>query len=148
MAGLGTHECIHHQASAQTIFAMKKNLNLCVDLITQMKEGDLKVLDSRKGTLFRNEEDKFTFTERGARPHEVHPELHWQVLDKSKNGKVSANANHIKLELYIPHEDYTTGRELADILAQQVEQMGDNLCEMDLAKVVEAIRALRKEASC
>ena len=40
---------------------MKKNINLCVDLVTLMKQGDLQVLDSRKGTLFRNEEDKFTF---------------------------------------------------------------------------------------
>lgn len=127
---------------------MKKNIILCVDLITQMKEGDLKVLDSRKGTLFRNEEDKFTFTEKGAKPHEVHPELHWQTLDKSKYGKVSANANHVKLELYIPHEDYVNGRDLADILASQVEQMGDNLCEMDMPKVIEAIRALRKEEVC
>lgn len=127
---------------------MKKNIMLCVDLITQMKEGDLKVLDSRKGTLFRNEEDKFTFTEHGAKPHEVHPELHWQTLDKSKYGKVSANAHHTKLELYIPHEDYLSGRELADILASQVEQMGDNLCEMDMPKIIEAIRALRKEAVC
>jgi len=70
------------------------------------------------------------------------------VLDKSKNGKVSANANHIKLELYIPHEDYLSGRELADILASQVEQMGDNLCEMDMPKIIESIRALRKEESC
>ena len=116
---------------------------LCVDLKTQMKENDLQVMESRKGTLFRNEEDKFTFTEKGAKPHEVHPELHWQTLDKSKYGKVSANANHVKLELYIPHEDYATGRELADILAQQVEQMGDNLCEMQLGEVVEAIRALK-----
>ena len=127
---------------------MKKQNYLCVDLTTLMKEQDLQVMDSRKGTLFRSEEDKFTFTERGAKPHEVHPELHWQVLDKSKNGKVSANANHIKLELYIPHEDYLSGRELADILAQQVEQMGDNLGEMDMKQVVESIRALRKEASC
>jgi len=127
---------------------MKKSIMLCVDLITQMKEGTLNVLDSRKGTLFRNEEDKFTFTERGARPHEVHPELHWRTLDKSKYGKVSANANHIKLELYIPHEDYTSGCELADILAQQVEQMGDNLSEMDMTEVLESIRALGKEVSC
>ena len=119
-------------------------MNLCVDLITQMKEGDLKVLDSRKGTLFRNEEDKFTFTERGAREQNVHPELHWQTLDKSKNGKVSSNANLIKLELYIPHGDYTDGRELADILMAQVERMGETLCEMDMAKVVESIRALKK----
>ena len=113
-----------------------------------MKQGDLQVLDSRKGTLFRNEEDKFTFTERGARPHEVHPELHWQVLDKCRYGKVSANDAHVKLELYIPHGDYENGRDLADILAQQVEQMGDNLGEMDMKQVVESIRALRKEASC
>ena len=89
---------------------MKKSINLCVDLVTLMKQGDLQVLDSRKGTLFRNEEDK---------------------------------ANHIKLELYIPHGDYADGRDLADILASQVDQMGDNLCEMDMAKVVEAIRALK-----
>ena len=127
---------------------MKKQNYLCVDLTTKMKQNDLQVLESRKGTLHRTDEDKFTFIEKGVRTYATRPELHWQTLDKSKNGKVSANANHIKLELYIPHEDYATGRELADILAQQVEQMGDNLCEMDLAKVVEAIRALRKEASC
>ena len=106
---------------------MKKSINLCVDLVTLMKQEDLQVLDSRKGTLFRNEEDKFTFTERGAREQTV-----------------QANVNHIKLELYIPHGDYADGRDLADILASQVDQMGDNLCEMDMAKVVEAIRALKK----
>jgi len=74
----------------------------------------------------------------------VHPELHWQTLDKSKYGKISANANHVKLELYIPHEDYANGRDLADILASQVEQMGDNLCEMDLEQVIASIRSLKK----
>ena len=113
-----------------------------------MKEKDLQVMDSRKGTLFRSAEDKFVFTEKGSKPHEVHPELHWRLLDRCRFGKVSANAHHVKAELYIPHEDYLSGRELADILASQVEQMGDNLCEMDLPKVIEAIRALRKEAVC
>ena len=127
---------------------MKKQVMLCVDLITLMKQGDLQVMDSRKGTLFRNEEDKFTFTERGAKPHELHPEKHWQVMEKCRYGKVSANDAHVKLELYIPHGDYENGRDLADILAQQVEQMGDNLGEMDMKQVVESIRALRKEASC
>ena len=123
---------------------MKKNIMLCVDLKTQMKQGDLQVLDSRKGTLFRNEEDKFTFTEKGARPHEVRMEKHWQVLDRCRYGKVSANDAHVKLELYIPHEDYTNGRDLADILASQVEQMGENLCEMDLEQVIASIRSLKK----
>lgn len=123
---------------------MQKNIMLCVDLITQMKNGELKVMDSRKGTLFRNEEDKFTFTERGARPHEVRLEKHWQVLDRCRYGKVSANDAHIKLELYIPHGEYANGHDLADLLAQQVEQMGDNLCEMDLQQLVDSIRALKK----
>ena len=127
----------------QPAIYMKTNMFLCVDLKTQMKQGDLQVLDSRKGTLFRNEEDKFTFTEKGAKPHAVHPEKHWQVLDRCRYGKVSANDAHIKLELYIPHEDYANGRDLADILAQQVEQMGDNLCEMDMQKLIDAIRALK-----
>ena len=123
---------------------MKKQIYLCVDLETQMKKSDLQVMDSRKGTLCRNDEDKFTFVERGAHKHEVHPEKHWHVLDKCRYGKVSANDSHIKLELYIPHGDYADGRELADVLASQVDQMGDNLCEMDLAKVVGAIRDLKK----
>ena len=122
---------------------MTKNVNLCVDLVTLTKNDELKVLDSRKGTLFRNEEDKFTFTEKGAHPHEVHLEKHWQVLDRCKYGKVSANDAHIKLELYIPHQDYNSGKKLADILAQQVDQMGDNLCEMDFNKIVTVIRALK-----
>ena len=116
---------------------------LCVDLETQMKKKDLKVMDSRKGTLFRNGEDRFTFAERGAHKHEVHPEKHWHVLDKCRYGKVSANDTHIKLELYIPHGDYANSHELADIMASQVDQMGDNLCEMKLNEVVEGIRKLK-----
>ena len=110
----------------------------------QRSYRDLPLRYNETSTLFRNEEDKFTFTERGAREQTVHPELHWQTLDKSRYGKVSANANHIKLELYIPHGDYADGRDLADILASQVDQMGENLCEMDMAKVVESIRNLKK----
>ena len=123
---------------------MKKQMYLCVDLQTQMKRSDLKVMDSRKGTLSRNGEDRFTFIERGAHKHEVHPEKHWLVLDKCRYGKLSANDTHIKLELYIPHTDYANGHELADVLASQVDQMGDNLCEMQLGEVVEAIRNLKK----
>jgi hypothetical protein len=123
---------------------MKKNLYLCVDLKTQMKRSDLQVMDCRKGTLCRNGEDKFTFTEKGAHRHEIQPEKHWLVLDKCRYGKVSANDSHVKLELYIPHTDYANSHELADILGAQVDQMGDNLCEMKLSEVVNGIKALKK----
>lgn len=122
----------------------KKQVNLCVDLTTVMKNEDLQVLESRKGTLFRNEEDKFTFTERGARGQNTKPWKHWALIERSKNGKVSANDSHIKVEFYFHHEDYTDGRDLADQLATQIEQMGETLCETDLEKVVAGIEALKK----
>lgn len=125
---------------------MKKQMYLCVDLETQMKKKDLQVMNSRRGTLFRNGEDRFTFVEHGAHKHEIHPEKHWLVLDKCRYGKVSANDSHIKLELYIPHTDYTNSHELADILGSQVDQMGDNLCEMKLDEVVNGIQALKVTA--
>ena len=146
LAGLDIHRvATHHQAEHKFSKVMKNQNYLCVDLKTQMKEQDLRVMDCRKGTLFRNEEDKFTFTEKGAHPHEVHQELHWQLLERCKYGKVSANAQHVKLELYIPHEDYQTGYDLADLLSQYVERMGDTLCEVNFPQLIQSIRALKKK---
>jgi hypothetical protein len=115
---------------------MKKQMYLCVDLKTQMKENDLQVMESRKGTLFRNEEDKFTFTERGARPHTIHPELHWRLINRTLHGRMSVNANHIKVEFYIKHGEYVSEQQVADMLASEIETMGDALCETDLKEEV------------
>jgi hypothetical protein len=116
---------------------MKKQMYLCVDLQTQMKRSDLKVMDSRKGTLCRNGEDRFTFIERGARPHEVHPELHWRLINRTLHGRMSVNANHIKVEFYIKHGEYVSEQQVADMLASEIETMGDALCETDLKEEVE-----------
>ena len=116
---------------------MKKQNYLCVDLTTKMKQNDLQVLDSRKGTLFRNEEDKFTFIEKGVRTYATHPELHWRLLDRTKHGRIHTNANHIKVEFYIRHGDYVSEQQLADILAREIEQMGESICDMDLKEEVE-----------
>lgn len=116
---------------------MQKNLMLCVDLVTLMKEGDLKVMDSRKGTLFRNEEDKFTFTEKDVKPHKEHPELHWRLLDRTKHGRIHLNSRHVKVEFYIRHDDYRNSNDLADILAREVETMGESLCDICLSEEVD-----------
>ena len=131
---------------------MKKQNYLCVDLTTLMKEEDLKVMESRKGTLCRNEEDKFTFTEKGAKPHEVRKWKHWHLIKRIKNdmmsAQVTANDAHVKLEIYLKHEAYTDGRDLADQLAMHTEELGETLCETDMAKLVESIRALNPQAAC
>ena len=116
----------------------KKNLHLCVDLKTQMKENDLQVLESCKGTLHRTDEDKFTFIEKGARTYATRSELHWRLLDRTKHGKIKYNARHVMVQIYVSHDDYKNGHELADILASEIETMGETLCQIDIKSEVEA----------
>lgn len=115
---------------------MAKNNFPCVDLKfegrTIIKEGE-----KRQGTLHYLEQDeKFKFVENRLR-YVRHPELHWRLLDRTKHGRVNINSQHVKVEFYIRHEDYQNGRDLADILAAEIETMGDNLSDMDLKEEVE-----------
>ena len=113
---------------------MKQQNFLCVDLTTKMKKSDLQVLDSRKGTLHRTEDDKFTFIEKGVPTYQSRPELRWHLIDRTKHGQVKYNSQHVMVQLYVPHDDYVNGRQLADILASEVETMGETLCEMQIGE--------------
>ena len=107
----------------------------CVDLKfegnTLIKEGE-----SRKGVLRFIDEDRFHFAENQLQ-HVVHPELHWRLLDRTKHGRIHTNANHIKVEFYIKHGEYVSEHQLADMLAREIEQMGESICDMDLKEEVE-----------
>ena len=114
---------------------MSKTTFPCVDLKfegnTIIRQGE-----SREGVLGFVNDDHFHFTEQHAKPHEEHPELHWRLLDRTKHGRIHTNANHIKVEFYIHHDDYKSATELADILASEIEKMGDTLCDINLEKEV------------
>lgn len=115
--------------------AVKQNF-LCVRV---KFEGNTSVIiegESRKGILKYVNEDLFRFMENGLQ-RVIHPELHWRLLDRTKHGRVHVNANHVKVEFYIKHSDYANGRDLADILASEIETMGESLSDMDLAEEVE-----------
>ena len=127
-----------YETKHKTFAKMKKQNYLCVDLTTKMKKSDLQVLDSRKGTLHRTDEDKFTFIEKGVRTYETRPALHWRLLDRTKHGKIKYNAQHVMVQIYVPHDDYANGRELADLLAAEIETMGETLCELDIKEEVAA----------
>ena len=113
---------------------MSKTTFPCVDLKFQgntiIKQGE-----SRNGVLRFVDEDHFRFAE-NAVPHVPHPELHWRLLDRTKHGRIHTNANHIKVEFYIKHGEYVSEPQLADILAREIEQMGESICEMDLKEEV------------
>lgn len=108
-----------------------------VDLKYEGNKTVIKPKQTRRGTLTYVEEDeKFLFKERDV-PTMPQPHLHWRPLLRTLHGKASVNAQHVKVEFYIHHDSYVDGRDLADILASEIETMGDNLCEMDLEQEVD-----------
>ena len=115
---------------------MQKSTFPCVDLKFEGNTNIIKQGESRNGVLRFVDEDQFRFIEKGLE-RVVHPELHWRLLDRTKHGRIHMNAKHIKVEFYIRHEDYQNGRELSDILATEIETMGESLSDMDLETEVE-----------
>ena len=89
-----------------------------------------------KGTFKQIDDDHVRFVEE-QKVHAVHPELHWRLLERTLHGRLSLNANHLKVEFYIRHGDYVSERQVADILASEIETMGDSLSDMDLNEEVE-----------
>ena len=106
----------------------------CVDLKfegnTIIQQGE-----SRKGVLRFVDDDHFNFAESKVQ-HVIHPELHWRLLDRTKHGRIHVNSQHVKVEFYIRHGDYVSEQQLADMLASEIETMGESLCEMDLEQEV------------
>lgn len=113
---------------------MSKTTFPCVDLKfegnTIIRQGE-----SRKGVLRFVDDDHFHFAENKVQ-HVIHPELHWRLLDRTKHGRIHTNANHIKVEFYIKHGEYVSEQQLADMLAREIEQMGESICDMDLKEEV------------
>ena len=116
---------------------MAKQNFLCVDLKFESNTSVINEGETRKGVLKYENEDKFHFVESASKPHVEHPELHWRLLDRTKHGRIHINSRHVKVEFYIRHEDYANGRELADILASEIETMGESLSDKCLAEEVE-----------
>ena len=79
---------------------------------------------------------KGSFTEEKPKPHVEHRELHWRLLDRTKHGRIHVNANHVKVEFYIRHGDYASEQQLADMLASEIETMGESICDMSLTEEV------------
>ena len=108
----------------------------CVDLKYVGNATVIKPKQTRRGALTYVEEDeKFEFKEHDV-PAVPQPHLHWRLLNRTLHGKASVNAQHVKVEFYIHHDSYVDGRDLADILASEIETMGDSLCDMDLEEEV------------
>lgn len=108
----------------------------CVDLRFEGNTSVIKPRQMRHGTLsYVQEAALFLFRERNV-PRTPQPHLHWHLLDRSLHGRVSLNAQHVKVEFYIHHDEYLNGRDLADILSSEMESLGETLCEKDLEEEV------------
>ena len=89
-----------------------------------------------KGSFVYQDDDHVCFTEENKKPHVEHRELHWRLLDRTKHGRIHVNSQHVKVEFYIRHGDYVSEQQLADMLASEIETMGESLCDMDLQEEV------------
>ena len=108
----------------------------CVNLKFEGNATVIKPKQTRRGRLtYVKRDEKFLFRE-GDAPFTPQPQLHWRLLDRTLHGKASVNAQHIKVEFYIHHDSYVDGRDLADILASEMETIGDKLCDMNLEEEV------------
>ena len=113
-----------------------KSIFPCVDLRFEGNATVIKPKQTRHGRLtYVQEDEKFLFQERDV-PIVPQPRLHWRLLNRTLHGKASINAQHVKVEFYIHHDSYVDGRDLADILASEIETIGDSLCDMDLEEEV------------
>ena len=115
---------------------MAKTTFPCVDLKVESPAEVIKEGESRKGVLKFIDEDHFNFIEAVIK-HIPCPHLWWKLLDRTKHGRIHTNANHIKVEFYIKHGEYVSEQQLADMLAREIEQMGESICDMDLKEEVE-----------
>ncbi len=107
----------------------------CVDVKVTTNNQVVEQGKIYKGSFEVQDEDNVSFTEE-VKEHVLHPELHWRLLDRTLHGRMSVNANHVKVEFYIRHGDYVSEKQLADMLGAEIETMGESLCEMDLKEEV------------
>ena len=112
-----------------------KSTFLCVDLKFEGNKTVIRPKQTRQGSLTCIDNDRFHFAERNV-PSVPHPHLHWRLLDRTLHGRASVNAQHVKVEFYIHHDEYLNSRDLADILASEMETIGENLSDINLEEEV------------
>lgn len=125
---------------------MERTTFPCIDLKVEGFKPLLEKMQSRRGTLLCVDEEHFEFREKGL-PYVPHPHLHWRLLDRTKHGRMNINAEHVKVEFYIRHEDYKDGFDLADLLASEIETMGEHMCDIDFDAEVNACMDASRELS-
>lgn len=107
----------------------------CVDAKVTTNNEVVKKGKKYNGTFKQIDDDHIAFIEE-PKVHTIHPELHWRLINRTLHGRMSVNANHIKVEFYIKHGEYVSEQQVADILASEIETMGDALCDTDLEEEV------------
>ena len=128
----------------QEILKKNPDTKTCIDLKLLLNEHHAIEGKSYHGTLTYDNEDHSTFVEddpkrnpAASKEPNKRPDLQWHALAGSLHGKVSVNTNGAMLMLYLRHEEYNTdGRQLADILVSEAEQIGEVLSEIDITKEV------------
>ena len=111
--------------------------------VGEKRQGELMFVDedtmrfiAKKSATKKNALEAAATHETTERGHVEHPELHWRDVVGSLHGKVSVNANGVKVHMYIRHDDYKDSFDLADLIGKEMEHIGESLCDIDLKEEV------------
>lgn len=107
----------------------------CVDAKVTTNDQIVEQGKTYKGSFQVQDDDHVSFIEE-KKVHVEHPELQWKLIERTLHGRLSINANHVKVEFYIRHGDYVSEKQLADMLGSEIETMGESLCDMNLKEEV------------
>ena len=115
----------------------------CVDLTTELKNGEMGVYESRKGVLMRLGEFLYSFVELGVK---VKRQLWkcWVIIARCLYGKATTNADHVQIQYYIPHQAYNRDvNRLADIIVEQAEVLAEQVVQAKVPELVDSLAAMK-----
>ena len=122
---------------------MAKNKITCVDLNTELKNGEMSVFESRKGVLTRMGDYLYSFVELGVK---IKRQLWkcWVTIARCLYGKATTNSEHVQVQYYIPHSAYNKDvNRLADIIVEQAEVLAEQVVQAKVPELVDSLQAMK-----
>ena len=117
----------------------------CMDITLETK-GEMKVLDTRRGRLYRSGEYTCRFTEDGAKTCGTRPwDCHVKLAQEKPFASIKASADGAWLHVYAPKENFRNNRALIEIYIDTTEKLCEQLEEngVDVMGTIDELQALK-----
>ena len=117
----------------------------CMDITLETK-GEMKVLDTRRGRLYRSGEYTCRFTEDGAKTCGTRPwDCHVKLAQEKPFASIKASADGSWLHVYAPKENFRSREALMELFMETTEKLCKQLQEngLDVMGTIDELQALK-----